>query len=309
VGDLTKWWLKTHPREDPLFLQVGFPGPHPPYDPTPESLAKYYGRDIPLQEVSREDLDGQPEAYRAMRVHNNEVDHDSVILPLNPSEDQRLEQRRHYLANVTMIDTKVGEIMETLEEKGNLEDSVIIFTSDHGDCLTDHGHSQKWTFYEQVTRVPAVVWSSNGRFGGGGRRIDELTSLFDLGPTILEIAGCEVPANFTAESLLPALMEDSEWKGRDYVFAEGCRDGNFVSADYQTMIRSNEWKLVHIAGSDPRDGENEGLLFDLVEDPGEQNNLWDSPSHEGIKNELLLELFEWRVRTGHHASTCYEDAR
>ncbi|MEC5126419.1 sulfatase-like hydrolase/transferase [Verrucomicrobiales bacterium BCK34] len=309
VGDLTKWWLKTHPKEDPLFLQIGFPGPHPPYDPTPAALAEYADREIPLQPLTDEDLENQPAAYQAMRKHNNEVDHDSVVLPLAPTEQQRLDQRRHYLANVTMIDTKIGEIIESLDEQGYLENSVIIFTSDHGDCLTDHGHSQKWTFYEQVTRMPTIVWSSNGRFGKGGRKIDELTSLFDLGPTILELAGCEVPANFTARSLMPALLEDETWKGRDFVFAEGCRDGNFVSADYQTMIRSRKWKLVHIAGSDELDGKSEGQLFDLINDPDEQTNLWNSPDHLETKNALLLELFEWRVKTGHHSSTHYAEAR
>ncbi len=309
VGNLSKWWLKTHPKEDPLFLQIGFPGPHPPYDPTPEALADYADREIPLQPVTTDDLENQPEAYKAMRQHNNEVDHDSVILELDPTEEQRLDQRRHYMANVTMIDTKVGEIMESLEEQGYLENSVIIFTSDHGDCLTDHGHSQKWTFYEQVTKMPTIVWSSNGRFGEGGRRIDELTSLFDLGPTILELADCEVPENFMAESLNPALEGDSEWSGRDYVFAEGCRDGNFVSADYQTMIRSDEWKLVQITGSDPIDGGTEGQLFDLVNDPGEQVNLWNSADHAEKKNELVCELFEWRVKTGHLAASHYADAR
>lgn len=309
VGDLSKWWLKTHPKEDPLFLQIGFPGPHPPYDPTPDVLAEYRDREIPLQPVTKEDLNGQPKSYQAMRVHNNEVDHDSVVLPLDPTPEQRLDQRRHYMANVTMIDTKVGEIMESLEEQGYLENSVIIFTSDHGDCLTDHGHSQKWTFYEQVTKMPTIVWSSNGHFGKGGRKIDELTSLFDLGPTILEIADCEVPENYTAKSLIPALREDPEWSGRDYVFAEGCRDGNFISADYQTMIRNHKWKLVYITGSDPIDGGTEGQLFDLTNDPDEQINLWDSPDYADVKNQLLLDLFEWRVNTGYHAASHYAEAR
>ena len=68
-------------------------------------------------------------------------------------------QRAYYMANVEMIDTKVGEILEALEEKGYLDDAVVVFTSDHGDCLTDHGHSQKWTMYDTITRMPMIVWS------------------------------------------------------------------------------------------------------------------------------------------------------
>ena len=114
VGNLAQWWVKTHPPEQPLLLQVGFPGPHPPYDPTPEALEPYQDRDVPLQPVTQEDLDGQPKAYQGMRVHNHEVDHDSVVHVLYPTEAQRLDQRRHCLANLTLNGTKVGEILDAL---------------------------------------------------------------------------------------------------------------------------------------------------------------------------------------------------
>lgn len=301
VGNTASWLIKNYPKTEPLFLQIGFPGPHPPYDPTPEYLERYQDREVPLQEVTAEDLDGQPEAYKGMRVHNHEVDHDSVVLDLNPSEEQRLNQRKHYLANVTMIDHQVGQIMESLEAQGYLENSIVIFTSDHGDCLTDHGHSQKWTMYEQVTRVPLIVWSPS-RFEGG-RKFDDLVSLFDIGPAILESAGVPVPSTFEAESLLPALKGDPEWKGRDCVFAEHPRDGNFTTADYMTMVRNQRWKLVHILGSDALDGGTEGQLFDLENDPSEQTNLWSSPDHDETKRELLETLLEWRVRSGLHTAS------
>ncbi len=297
VGNLARWWLDTRPPlEKPLFLQVGFPGPHPPYDPTPEALAEYADADLPLQEVSQPDMDGQPEAFKGMRAHNHEVDHDSVVLLLDPTEEQRRRQRAHYLANVTMIDAQVGQLMDSLERRGYLENSVVMFTSDHGDCLTDHGHSQKWTMYEPVTRVPCLVWTP-GRFQGG-RQVDELVQLFDLGPTILELAGLEVPESFQAESLLPALRAEPDWKGRDYVFAEQTRDGNFTTADYLTMVRERDWKLVHVLGSDALDGASEGQLFDLKKDPGETTNLWNTPEHAAKKTELLEVLLEWRLQSG-----------
>ena len=302
VGELSQWWLKNHPREQPLFLQIGFPGPHPPYDPTPEALEPYRDRDIPLQPVTKEDLAGQPQAYQGMRVHNTEVDHDSVVHQLDPTEAQRLDQRRHYLANVTMIDQQVGEILEALETQGYLDNAVVIFTSDHGDCLTDHGHSQKWTMYEQVTRVPLIAWSTNGRFGKGGRQVDDLVSLFDIGPAVLELAGCEVPEHFAARSLLPALEGDPDWIGREFVFSEHPRDGNFTTADYQVMVRSEKWKLVQITGSDALEGETEGLLFDLVSDPGEQRNLWGNPVHSKTQQGLLEALLNWRVETGRQSA-------
>ncbi|MFT5378258.1 MAG: arylsulfatase, partial [Candidatus Latescibacterota bacterium] len=159
VGDMATHWIRTKPRDEdrPLFLEIGFPGPHPPYDPTPDVAQKYMERDLPLQPVTQEELDGQPAPYKAMRQHNTEVDHDSVVHMLEPSEEQRQRQRAYYMANVEMIDTKVGEIMQALEDKGYLDNAVVVFTSDHGDCLTDHGHSQKWSMYDTITRMPMIV--------------------------------------------------------------------------------------------------------------------------------------------------------
>tara|TARA_R110002096_G_scaffold147671_8_gene307635 strand:- start:1734 stop:3185 length:1452 start_codon:yes stop_codon:yes gene_type:complete len=307
VGNTASWWIENYPQTEPLFLEIGFPGPHPPYDPTPEYLERYDDRAVPLQEVTEEDLNGQPEAYKGMRVHNHEVDHDSVVLDLDPTEEQRLRQRRHYFANVTMIDHQVGKIMDSLETQGYLENSIVIFTSDHGDCLTDHGHSQKWTMYEQVTNVPLIVWSPK-RFEGG-RTIDDLVSLFDIGPAILELAGLSVPDTFEARSLLPALEGDPDWRGRDCVFAEHPRDGNFTTADYMTMVRTDRWKLVHILGSDAINGENEGQLFDLENDPGEQVNLWSNPDHDATKRALMETLLEWRLRSGIRTASRSSDYR
>ncbi len=289
VGNFAAWWLRNKPRPNgPLFLQVGFPGPHPPYDPTPDFAERYLQKDLPIQPVTAAEIAGQPPPLQEMRVHNSEVDHDSVVHLLEPTPEQRLRQRAYYLANVSMIDTMIGELLRALEEQGYLEDAVVIFTSDHGDCLGDHGHSQKWTMYDTITRVPAIVWAP-GRFPPG-RSLDQLCSLFDLGPTILELAGLTVPDDFEAASLLPAL-EGKAWQGRDAVFAEHSRDG-LLPTDYMTMVRTSEWKLVHYLD------EPFGQLFDLVNDPQEINNLWDDPALTGLKQELLARLLAWRIRSG-----------
>jgi arylsulfatase len=291
VGDMATWWLDTKPVPDdkPLFLEIGFPGPHPPYDPVPRYAKPYLEKKLPIAPLLPEDLAGQPSIYHQMRQHNSEVDHDSVVHQLDPSAEARHLQRAYYLANVTMIDEKVGEILNSLDARGYLENSVVIFTSDHGDALGDHGHSQKWTMYDIITRVPCVVWSP-GRFAGGTQR-DELVSWMDLGPTILELAGVDVPENFEAESLLPALTTD-DWEGREYVFAEHVRDGTLQGTAYMSMVRNQEWKLVHFVDS------SEGQLFNLVADPGEIHNLWDDPAQAAKKNELLRVLLEWRINSG-----------
>ena len=194
VGDMATWWIDNKPKMKPLFLQIGFPGPHPPYDPIKRYADAYLEKDLPLLEITPQELAGQPPALKELRVHNQEIDHDSVIMDLNPSHEQRHRQRAYYLANVTMIDEKVGEIMDALERNGYLDNSILIFTSDHGDCLTDHGHSQKWTMYDQITRVPMIIWAPN-KFGES-RRISPMVQQMDLGPTILEWAGITPPADW-----------------------------------------------------------------------------------------------------------------
>lgn len=301
VADRAIHWLDEYDGDKPFFLEVGFPGPHPPYDPVPRCLELYKDREIPLDPVLPEDLDAQPPPLKGMRVHNVEIDHDSVVHSLDPTEEQRRNQRAHYLANVTMIDEKVGEILHALERKGVLDDTVVFFSSDHGDCLTDHGHSQKWTMYDQVTRVPLLAWAP-GRFPGG-RQVDDLVQLMDLGPAILELAGAEKPATMQALSLLPALEGDETWQGREYVYAEQAKDLIFTDSEFMTMVRSKDWKLIHFMD------EPFGQLFDLRADPGETRNLWDDPAHDSTKRALLDNLREWRIRSHYETANLANDWR
>ncbi len=306
VGEFATWWLDNKPKPDgPLFLQVGFPGPHPPYDPVPRYAEPYLKRDLPMLPVTDEELASQPQAFKALRQHNRDIDHDSVVLDLNPTDEQRHRQRAYYLANVTMIDEQVGQIRAALERNGYGDNTVIVFTSDHGDCLTDHGHSQKWTMYDAVTRVPMIVTplsapgtpgeagSPAAPFGPGfkpGSQVDALCQWMDIAPVILELAGVEPPDSFETESLTPALRGEP-WAGRDYVFAEQVRDGILTDTAFMTMVRSRTHKLVHFLD------EPEGQLFDLVTDPDELRNLWDDDAHVGVKQKLLDVLREWRVRS------------
>ncbi len=299
VGGLAQWWLNTYPKSEPLFLQIGFPGPHPPYDPTPDAAAEYIDRELPLPNATRAELDGQPPPYQRYRQHNTEVDHDSVVHLLEPSRLQLQRLRAYYAANVSMIDKQVGQIMQALETRGYLENSIVIFTSDHGDCLGDHGQIQKWTMYDIITRVPAIFWAP-GRFAAG-KRVGELCQWMDIGATILELAGLRPPESMQARSLRPALAGEA-WRGRDYVFAEHPADGNY-EGPYQTMIRSERFKLVHFAA------EEYGLLFDLEADSQEVDNRWDDERLAGIKRALLQALLNWRLESTIQTQDLFQDHR
>ncbi|MBM3190518.1 MAG: DUF4976 domain-containing protein, partial [Chloroflexi bacterium] len=289
VGDMATWWLRHKPRTEPLFLEIGFPGPHPPYDPIPRFAEPYLARDLPLPRVTQAELDAQPVAQRELRAHNTRIDHDSIAWQLDPTPAQLHRLRAYYLANVTMIDQKVGEILQALADGGYLENAVVIFTSDHGDCLGDHGHIQKWTMYDIITRTPLIVWAP-GRFRGG-RVVDELVQQFDLGPTILELAGLEAPPSWEAESLTPLLAGAPGASGRDCVYAEQARDGILTHTEMMTMVRTAEWKLVHYLGND--DGE----LYDLRNDPGEHVNLWRDAGYAARRAEMLDRLRDWLMRS------------
>jgi len=289
VGDMASWWLETRPKQDALFMQIGFLGPHPPYDPVPGYAQRYLDNpDLPMPEARPEDLETLPAFLKAKRAHDSKVDHDAVLWSTNPSREQLRRLRAYYYANITMIDEAIGKLLAVLERKGYLDDSLIVFTSDHGDALGDHGLSQKWSMYDAVTRVPALFWAPGEV--PGGRRLDGLCQLFDIGATVLEWAGAPLPAACQAHSLMPAL-QGQPWAGRAEVFAEQAGDVALTGASLFSMVRDARYKLMHIAGSP------EGQLFDLQTDPREVRNLWLDPAHQDQRVRLLQSLLEWRMNS------------
>lgn len=284
VPNLACMWLDRYKGEEPFFLQIGIPGPHPPYDPTQDYLDIYVGKND-LPEPIRYDFDTQPGPLRALRDHHLSQDHDAIVHLPDPTADQMRRQRAHYYANVSMIDTQVGHIIDSLERRGVLDDTIIVFTSDHGDCINDHGHSQKWNMFEATVHVPAVVWGKGIPKG----RQSSLVSLFDWGPTILEWAGVAVPEWMEAQSLGPLL--EGTGPQRDIVFAEHADDAILTGTSFMTMVRRGAWKLVHFVDSP------EGQLFNLEDDPEERTNHWDDPDHAALKADLVAEILGWRIQS------------
>lgn len=288
IGDHVLWWLEERKATSPLFLQIGFPGPHPPYDPTPAHLKRYENADIPVPTFTEDEEALQPRAQGVLRENMIRNNFDSIAWQHRPSREDLLRLRRHYAANVTMIDEKLGEIMQVLERKGYLDNAVVIFSSDHADALGDHGHIQKWTMYDTVERVPLIAWAP-GRIPAGGRS-DSLVQLMDVAPTILQSAGVPIPANWEARSLWPVLGGEAP-SIRDAAYAELARDHIQTGAEYMVMRRDQDWKLVYYLG------EPDGELFDLKADPGETRNLWSSRDYADKRSELTHELLVWSMRS------------
>ena len=288
VADSAVHWLDTYPGREPFFLQIGLPGPHPPYDPMPEALARYADRDLPAPILDPQDLATQPRALRELREEHWRSDHDGIVHLPAPTPEQTRRQRAHYFANVSMIDAQVGHLLAALERRRVLDNTVFIYTTDHGDCLNDHGHSQKWTMFEQSVHVPGIVWGP--ALGIAPLACEALVSLMDFGPTILELAGLRPPDWMQARSALP-LIDGRASEIRSAVYAEHARDMILRGTEHMSMVRDRRWKLVEFA-NDP-----EGQLYDLAADPTEVRNLWTDPAHAGVRGELVHRLEAWRAET------------
>jgi arylsulfatase len=287
IGDTALWWLEDRQAKSPLFLQIGFPGPHPPYDPSPRFLDLYADVNIPVPTVTAAEIARQPQAQAVYRQNLIDNNFDSVAWRHDVTAEEILRIRRHYAANITMIDEKIGQLMQMLKLKGYLENAVVIFTSDHADALGDHGHIQKWTMYDTVTTVPLIFWAP-GRIPAGATN-DSLVQLTDIAPTILNFANIPVPENFEAKTLLPNLVGDSDTAPNEVVYSELGRDHIQSGAEYIVMRRDRDWKLVYYQG------EADGELYDLNADPGEIENLWTDTDYSEQRNLLTRQVQDWII--------------
>ena len=150
-----------------------------------------------------------------------------------PTSQQLLRLRRHYAANMTLIDEQIALILEALAKKGYLENAIVLFTSDHGDCLGDQGRIQKLTMYDCIVRTPTLVWAP--RRLPAGKRAGELVQQFDLVPLLLELAGLQPPAGLAVSALAVARGEHPR---REVVFAEQSADNVYQGVNLLTMVRT-----------------------------------------------------------------------
>lgn len=285
VADTAAWWLSTRPRPERLFMQIGFPGPHPPYDPPSDESQRYLKRQLPLPAPTETELAALPAYLKEKRRHDCEIDHDAVAWKPDPTRQELQRLRAHYAGNVTLIDRELGRLIELLEQQGYLDNSILIFVSDHGDALGDHGLSQKWSMYDPVVKVPALVWAP-GRFEP--HTVSGKCQLFDFGPTILELAGATLPEPCQASSLVSALLGEP-FAGREFVFSEQAGDVSMTGARLVTMVRDDRWKAVFIHEAE------DGQLFDLVNDPDEVSNLWFDADASAERERLRRAVGDWRT--------------
>jgi choline-sulfatase len=253
----------------PFFLCVSYHHPHEPFWPPREYWDLYEGEliDIP---TFPSDLD---ENYSVFDRWLN-INHGIENAPgLRDPESLRI-LRRAYYALVSYIDNKVGELQKVLEESGLADDTIIIFTSDHGDMLVEKGMVQKRTFYEWSSRVPLIIQFPDRKFAGIRR--PEAVNLVDLFPTVLDLASInpETRLPVDGESLLELLKSSAD--GERVTFSEYHSQGTHAPC---FMARRGAFKYTYIHGF-------ENQLFNLEADPGEWINLAGQQEYAQVECEL-----------------------
>ena len=185
-----------------------------------------------------------------------------------------------YLACCNRVDKNFGELIKTLKDEGLYENTVVIYTSDHGCHFRTRNFEYKRSCHEGSTRVPLVI--TGGAFTGGGK-VSDLVSLIDLPATVLDIAGIEVPEHFEGKSLC-------DLKGHESVFMQ------ISESQIGRAVRTDRWKYsvsAKNADSAFADKYTEDFLYDLDADPHEKNNLIADPAYKEIKAELREILLEY----------------
>ena len=270
-------------HDQPWLLNVNVYDPHPPFTPPRSYAEQFDAADMPGPHFKESDLEAQ--AKLAVCDFQDEI--------RTPEEHDVKGAQARYYAMIAQIDDQFGRILAALDETGQRDDTVIIFTSDHGETLGDHGLMYKGCrFYEGLVRVPLIIsWPQ--RFAKN-KQSDALVEMLDLSATLLDLAGVEEPDYLQGTSLRPILR--GEAGGTDHRSFARCEyfdalDPHFTggSGTFATMHRTRQHKLCVYHG------KGVGELFDLEKDPWEHDNLWDDPAHSTVKNQLLAESFDAHV--------------
>jgi len=257
----------------PWALFVSVQGPHDPYVIPQMYYERYNSRDIPRPDSFEDDLSDRPTIYRRVQRVWDQMEWAHFA-----------EATVCYYAFCSLIDDQVGRILATLERLGLAENTVIVFTSDHGDYMGAHRLMLKGVpAFEEAYRVPLIV---KGPGIPAGRRIDHIVSLIDLAATITELT---ISERFSCQgrSLMPLLRgEESAWT--DEAFAEMHGQRFFYT---QRVLWRGRYKYVF-------NGFDEDELYDLEEDPHEMHNLAGDPSHQAIAEEMAARMWEIIRATG-----------
>jgi arylsulfatase A-like enzyme len=261
-------FIQAQDGSQPFYTYISFLAPHDPrvmperfknmYDPADVQLPPNFcgGHVIPTG---------------ALQIRDERL----AAWPRDPDEVR--EHIAEYMAMITHLDHELGRVINTLEEKGIYEDTLIVFAGDNGLAVGQHGLMGKQSCYEHSNRVPLI-------FAGPGvpenTRSEAYVYLLDIFPTLCGLMDAEVPESVEGKSLVPAMTDPSEL----------VRDQLFIGYDrFQRAIKDRRYKLIEYFANEQRNTQ----LFDLQEDPWEMNNLADDPAHAERLATLRQDLLAW----------------
>lgn len=267
-----------------FFLTLGSSRPHTPLICPQKYIDMYDPASIPLPAAPRELDQGVPDL--AVRFGKSA---DIWNEGKKPSSDEVKATIAAYYGCVSFLDTQLGMVLDTLEETGLADNTIVIFFSDHGFHLGEHGHWSKYTLFEQSTRVPMIVRIPGNPANGG--RCDEIVELVDLVPTLGQLLNMKVPENLEGSSFEPLIYQPSQpWKKA--AFSVYGNQGEYNSVRTK-QYRYTEWQY---------QGDVIKELYDLIRDPWETINLADTPGMQAVQQGLAAQLKAgWRGALPDHA--------
>lgn len=261
-------------NDDPFFVWCTFERPHAPHIVPEDAPIKYDPAKINVPEYDHKYFESKPNHSRA----GCENLWKAWVL----GEDELKNGLAHYYTLMSLIDYQIGRIIDHLEESGKLDNTIIIFTADHGDFAGNMRMLGKNTStYDHIIRSP-YIWYWKGKFDRNMQY--GMCEAIDLYPTLCDIAGVEVPHTVQGDSHITALYDTPYFGGKDYVFSE---------RSLTKTIRSRTHKLTISTTGE----KNYGELYNIVEDTDEKHNLYDNPDYAHIRMELSEELIAWYIRT------------
>lgn len=312
VTDLSLAWLGRRDPARPFCLMIQHKAPHRNWQVDDKHAHMYDGQDIVVPETYFDDYSGRASAARAatMRVaeHLRESDLKGLLPPGLTKDQQALWKYQRYIKDylrcVASVDDNVGRVLDWLDDRGLAEDTAVVYTSDQGFFLGDHGWYDKRFMYEESLRMPFLI--RYPREVAPGSAADALAMNVDFAQTFLDYAGVPAHPRMQGRSLRPVLAgrTPDDWRRAVYYRYWEHDDGNHhVRAHYG--VRTSAHKLIFyysdgmgLPGTSDRVFDPEWELFDLKNDPWELASVYDDPAYAGVRAELLAELARLQAEVG-----------
>ncbi len=270
IVDNVVQFLQWERDEEPFFMYLAFSCPHDPRVADQEYMDLYSRKKMKL-----------PKNYLPLHPFNNgeQLVRDELLAGFPRSKAEVRKHLHDYYADITGLDAQIGRIIKALKENGEYDNTVIIFSSDHGLAMGSHGLMGKQSLYEHSMKSP-LIFSGPGIPKGSS---DALVYLYDIYPTVCEMVGTKIPEGLDAESIWPVIA-GKQTKVRDTLFTS-YKEG-------QRSVRDKRWKLITYPQI------NKSQLFDLENDPEETKNLFDQSASQPHANRLLTEMKAWQKKVG-----------